>query len=1769
MAPSQSNLSDPKYLYDFVVSTTQESINAGLVQYLHNTKGKQPLTYLCFLADNTGAPTIQKSLDEILQMSGGLNPFDIPDGTDYRDPRINKLTEVRFVCGIQMQSGIPPGCVVNVPKKGPQVQLPEPIVTLGNTSDNVLFNMYCSSITVIKNNPPGGWNSAGSWQWFSQPSGKPWYIKTRTNLLSSALDKSLDTPYFQSHPEERDALRQKLNNISGSAFSLQQLVVNLDSAVAQTAPSFVGVTDRTAEFLLTQSFINIWSSTAKAKGLPLIGVTAVAQQPDGSPLRLTGLERWVSPVVDPLSGLQITDPSPLQSSATTLNYLCATDSHPLPGAASFNWNWIEPQDVAQSSGVIAIKRSTIGAFLAKEILPKARESCIKPWTGVKALDIVGGVRYSWSFASGQEPTVNIKDSGPLVATIDYSHTSNAWDKMAATYGELNMTSTYSCSIFFGKHDTTVSPPVDLGGNIFTIVQSLKISVYLQWSATGRSANVLDKTLSDEYVISVDNSGGLISSASKSSSTDKSSDGDVGWLVNAFTNVGDMLADIRHRSGSFLNAQISTIPFNQIRNFVFPGAKVFSYKTAAFSKHHDLVSLITYINPTVSRESARSMMLSEASFRINSIPDRLQEGVTITTSTDMMLNYVQGELVKPQGKFQALQTTNGNALLFAIDSFGAFNVIEEATGQTQTGWRATDLSKIIKERFPSGAKATAFDVGQNVMNENTISLAMSVRANGSDTLLLSLFNSPSSTSWWIANPNWQLIPFDAENPPSSIQITNIYISETEQQQQYIMVDILRDPTSPLKDTARYIVDPFTTSGVYWTPHTLPFDVEEGTYQSCMGRVSNAYVDGIYTAGTVKDVAQLAYVPLFNLSGDAAPMPTRLVLPNRTVASAIASARNNDRGSSLYGTTDLYAVGQSTLYRWDPDQQLNDSAVGTALLTNPVFAGTSTIIALTRNRVTTIFGKNASNVVYYTSCYIDRLADPNSWSVPVPVLHGIERITSYINVKDGGNTVFAAGGNKIQKLTQATGTTSKLWQAQPITLAASPQSKAVSFNSYTSIIQVKGEDGLPVTGAEVVLTTEARTPVYIDGLYYILSTTPITVPVNQSGQVIIIQATDSIVGATIFAKIGNTTQTIDPMAKSFAKLAQLSDKNALKDAQIRTDTTAGGVMGTPKTAPLVSSSVSDNDLQATSQSIRLLTDAYNKQTSKNSALPSFCVAAPVLADLVVPQKSIKFDLGDYLAISAGDLFNWLKTGVKNVIDIIKNAATGLWEFIVKIGNQVYRAILDTVEAIVGAVEWVFNKIKTGVETLIRYVEFLFEWDDIRRTKQVMYNLVRFYMMDMVSGIKTAQSQFDNSIADAQKAVAELSGIKDWTPLGDSASKPPSGIATDPSKDQTSGSQMMASHFRNQADNMTMPQGMPEISLVQSLVDDMMKAMASQGLVFTQTFDQLKALAADFLKLSLADILKRLAGILVESVLVTTQVVVDAMLNVLHQLASTAIAVLDTKIHIPIISDILNAIGFPDISFLDLFTWIGAAGITIVFKIARGKAPFADDATSRALIQAKDWNSFSAALSSLEFSQSVGNTIYSAGHAITGFIAFTGNFLFFAEAMDVSPANVFGIPSAIMGVIGAAAAGGADALVAKMPLDNTAISVLRKITTVATIMSKLIFSGLGQKYLATGRLSFLKANDNRKVGAVFNTALVFPALICTCYHFYELSQKPVSKERSLAIIGETSSMVQYLGRISYCVAIFDPDPETRVIPASVMAGSNVVMFVLETAGAVAVVV
>jgi hypothetical protein len=175
-----SYLSCEKYGYDFVVATTQASINSGLLQFL--AEGNQPILYLCFLVDpQTGNPSTQITFDELLTKTNNVNPFDIPAGTPYDDPRIAPITTALFNIGIKMQIGLPKGVM-------PKDLLP--MVTLGSSASDVGFNLYCSEFTVIQNQPSSGWGNPGSWNVWSQPLGQPVSTSRSCPIPTMAVFKS-------------------------------------------------------------------------------------------------------------------------------------------------------------------------------------------------------------------------------------------------------------------------------------------------------------------------------------------------------------------------------------------------------------------------------------------------------------------------------------------------------------------------------------------------------------------------------------------------------------------------------------------------------------------------------------------------------------------------------------------------------------------------------------------------------------------------------------------------------------------------------------------------------------------------------------------------------------------------------------------------------------------------------------------------------------------------------------------------------------------------------------------------------------------------------------------------------------------------------------------------------------------------------------------------------------------------------------------------------------------------------------------------------------------------------------------------------------------------------------------------------------------------------------------------------------------------------------------------------------------------------------------
>lgn len=170
------------------------------------------------------------------------------------------------------------------------------------------------------------------------------------------------------------------------------------------------------------------------------------------------------------------------------------------------------------------------------------------------------------------------------------------------------------------------------------------------------------------------------------------------------------------------------------------------------------------------------------------------------------------------------------------------------------------------------------------------------------------------------------------------------------------------------------------------------------------------------------------------------------------------------------------------------------------------------------------------------------------------------------------------------------------------------------------------------------------------------------------------------------------------------------------------------------------------------------------------------------------------------------------------------------------------------------------------------------------------------------------------------------------------------------------MLSNHYKSNASSLTVVESPPANDSVQQLFDDLLTAVEQEGQSLYEAYNRLKGLATNFTSMYTDDVLKQLVDILANVFLSGMKTVGDATLNILCDLASTAFDALNTNIHIPVISDILNALGVPDLSMLDLFCWIPAVAYTVTYKIAHDSAPFSSTEAD-AIIGAESWDDLKA--------------------------------------------------------------------------------------------------------------------------------------------------------------------------------------------------------------------
>lgn len=956
---------------------------------------------------------------------------------------------------------------------------------------------------------------------------------------------------------------------------------------------------------------------------------------------------------------------------------------------------------------------------------------------------------------------------------------------------------------------------------------------------------------------------------------------------------------------------------------------------------------------------------------------------INFESQLMENQKHAVVMSPGLAFEVLQSQDGDSLFFSIGTDNIFYLTREVA-ESSTGWNIIDLSSGLSSQH-NGAAVTAktFSVTQNAQTLG-IDLALVLTVAGSDFLYLSLGNTNTDAAW--ANGvTWTVIPFDAGTPPSPLQIADVYIMNIPatggtSAVENIFVDILRNPGNSLKLLDRYYITPGATT--QWNLHMLSVDLAAGSISSCLGQRPGDPIPGIYTFGTIGTEQELIFTPQYNFfRPTVAPSPARLTLP--TGASAIASALNSS------GVSNLFVAGTAGLYLFTPDNQ-GDQAASVQIVTNAIVAGASSLAAVTDANRTAVWSLNPQGDLFYMMCPAGSEADSTSWSNPVPIVSSAEAFAFFLNLNASSNVLFAnVNGQGLIQLTQDPVTTE--WMQRSILLPSTSTSDMAVYNSYTTHIQIVDDNGVAAPNAAVAITATSPVNVYINDVYYLLSSTAVQTTADMTGVITVIQETQSL-SAVCFSVALNSTRSvvvnINPMSNALATLATI---------QTGSDLTAVNVTNADGThQPLVPAGTSSNDVDAAATSLVHFVNISSSLPPDGSPQSSNAAAGstvPPVWGVSFTNGALAYHEGDdavqslglqtpsarpmpsmpsmsggaisgsidsAIEVAAGDFFQWIKVAYDDVDSFVVQQAEGLYHFMVTIGNDVYDVVLDCISHVAHAVELVFNKIGVFFEDLIKWLGFVFEWGDILRTHAVLKNVINCYIAQCINNLSGASTQLKNTFTQVESYIDAWAGIPNNFPASLTGSTLDSTTAScQPGPGQNSPQSNWALHHlkSNAASGTTTAQPNSGVlsSDIESVLQPLVDAVATELSVVKVNAANFQSDVIDKIhQLSFSQLVEAVMGILTDALMESIENLLVTAIDILIALTDGIIDSLNATIDIPVISSIYQQVTNDDLSLLDLTCLVAAIPITIGYKIVANAAPFPDDATTTALINAPDFAS-----------------------------------------------------------------------------------------------------------------------------------------------------------------------------------------------------------------------
>lgn len=410
-------------------------------------------------------------------------------------------------------------------------------------------------------------------------------------------------------------------------------------------------------------------------------------------------------------------------------------------------------------------------------------------------------------------------------------------------------------------------------------------------------------------------------------------------------------------------------------------------------------------------------------------------------------------------------------------------------------------------------------------------------------------------------------------------------------------------------------------------------------------------------------------------------------------------------------------------------------------DPAFVNIQELYITTNEMVISVWAATGANQIVYQQFDFDI----NPLTPAVTLLGGGAggHFAALLHPLNGSQQLFVLDSSQAKKtvtLLEQSGV-SRLWQTSPYIIPSTGTN--YDFTSYTAHIKIAGSDGLPIgtdAGAKhyVQLSCDGIMNVTCNGNAYTINSTGSTVEVDSSGCVTVMIPTNDLASPCLFlGDVPGATETyfngapvkIDPARKVKDGLAKVSDGPSLQ-------TQAGSALPT---------GTSNESLQHAGPAVSQLHGEANKLSNTASS--------PHELDTLL--KAATAD-----GSTSWDLWHMLEKGIVQVLEFelqtIERAGKDVLHFVATLSKETFRFALISAEYCFKAISWVLkNFLGIDLSALIKWLGFLFGWDDIMDTQVVVVGYLNKFIDLTIQQIPTWAQDADSLLSDIENQANAVFG------------------------------------------------------------------------------------------------------------------------------------------------------------------------------------------------------------------------------------------------------------------------------------------------------------------------------------------------------------------------------------------------------------------------------